>query len=79
LARSGRGDPAPTVTRLWRARRRHAHIDAILGRRGRQVTLTFARNDRPMLTLEFPSARSARAHARARLRELEIAGWIEHW
>ena len=41
--------------------------------------LTFLRNDRPLVTLEFASERAARSRARARLRELQIAGWTEHW
>jgi hypothetical protein len=65
--------------RLWRARRRHVHIDADLGRNGRQWTLTFLRNDRPLARIDFASEKAARAVAHAKLRELQIAGWTEHW
>jgi len=65
--------------RLWRARRRHLHIDAVLERRRGQWTVTFSRNDRPLAAIDFPDERTARLEARARLRELELAGWIDHW
>ena len=70
-------DPHPI--RLWRARRRHVHIDADLSRVGRLWTLTFLRNDRPLARIEFASEQAARGTARAKLRELQIAGWTEHW
>jgi len=65
--------------RLWRARRRHVHIDADLSRDGRRWALTFLRNDRPLARIDFASEKAARAVARAKLRELQIAGWTEHW
>jgi len=65
--------------RLWRARRRHAHIDAILERGHQSCVLKFLRNDRLLAALDFPNEPVARTAARARLRELERAGWVEHW
>lgn len=65
--------------RLWRARRRHVHIDAILERGRRTCVLVFLRNDRPLASLDYPDERAARAAARARLRQLEVAGWTDHW
>ena len=65
--------------RLWRVRRRHTHIDAVLEREAGRWAVAFLRNDRPLVTLEFADERAARSHARARLRELQIAGWTEHW
>jgi hypothetical protein len=65
--------------RIWRARRRHVHIDAILEGRGRRWVLTFVRNDRPLASIDFATERAARTAARARLRELEVAGWVDHW
>ena len=65
--------------RLWRARRRHVHIDAILECRRRSWVLVFLRNDRPLATLDYPDERAARRAARARLRQLEVAGWVDHW
>ncbi|HEX5069533.1 MAG TPA: hypothetical protein VFV78_04890 [Vicinamibacterales bacterium] len=68
-----------TRVRLWRARRRHVHIDAMLERGPRSCVLVFLRNDRHLAALEYPNERSARSAARARLRELERVGWIDHW
>jgi len=65
--------------RLWRARRRHVHIDAILDRGSHPCVLTFFRQDRPLASIEFANERSARSAARAKLRELEVAGWTDHW
>jgi hypothetical protein len=65
--------------RLWRARRRHAHIDAVLARHSRRWILTFLKNDRALVSFEFGTAREARTRARARLTELQLAGWTEHW
>jgi hypothetical protein len=65
--------------RLWRARRRHVHIDAILERVGRSWVLRFLRNDRPLAALDYPDEGAARSAARVRLRQLEMAGWTDHW
>jgi len=65
--------------RLWRARRRHDHIDAVLTQAESGWTLEFFHNDRRMLTWPFPDAESARAEAMARLRALQRAGWNVHW
>lgn len=68
-----------TRIRLWRARRRHVHIDAELHRSAGRCTLLFLRNDRPLAALDCADERTARSQARAKLRELELAGWIDHW
>jgi len=65
--------------RLWRLRRRHAHIDALLRPRDGAWDLRFTRNERVLLTQEFPDRESACAAAEARLRELQRAGWTTHW
>jgi len=65
--------------RLWRARRRHDYIDAIVTRHGPGWDLQFVRNDRPLLTRHHPTREAARAEADARLRELQRAGWNVHW
>ena len=65
--------------RLWRARRRHDHIDAVLRRDGRDWLLQFLHNDRSLLTWPYPDEASARAEAAARLRALQRAGWTVHW
>jgi len=65
--------------RLWRVRRRHGHIDALLRSRGPMWDLRFTRNDRVLITQEFANRESACAAADARLRELQRAGWNTHW
>ena len=65
--------------RLWRLRRRHDHIDAIIRRRGALWELTFLRNDRLMLTRHYTRLDLARAEADRRLRDLQRAGWNTHW
>jgi hypothetical protein len=68
-----------TSERLWRARRRHDYIDALVERESSAWTLRFVRNDRVLLTWQYPSRDDARAEARRRLRELQRAGWNVHW
>jgi Radical SAM superfamily/B12 binding domain len=65
--------------RLWRVRRRHDHIDAILRVRDRRWELQFVRNDRVLLTRSHATERQARREADARLGELHRAGWNVHW
>jgi hypothetical protein len=65
--------------RLWRARRRHDRIDAVLKRAGSRWVLEFLRNGRSMLTRRYAHERDARADAAARLAELLRAGWVDHW
>ena len=65
--------------RLWRARRRHDRIDAVLRRAGSAWELRFVRNDRLLVARRFGSERLARADAASRLRDLERAGWVSHW
>jgi len=66
-------------TRIWRVRRRGYWIDATLGRRGRGWRVTYARNGRMLAVSEFDTREEALDAARTRLRELERAGWTEHW
>ena len=65
--------------RIWRVRRRHAHIDALLRPRGASWDLRFTRNDRVLLTQEFADREAASAAAETRLRDLQRAGWNLHW
>ena len=67
------------LLRLWRARRRHAHIDAMLRRRADGWEVSYSRDDRPLMTRLFESEEEARGDATARFRELQRAGWIDHW
>lgn len=70
---------AGQLTHLWRARRRHAHVDAVLAETPEAWTVQYLRNDKPLVTMEFTDERTARHHARTKLRELQLAGWMEHW
>jgi len=67
------------LERLWRVRRRHDHIDAVLASRDSCWELRFLRNDRLMLAWCHEEREAACADADARLRELQRAGWNTHW
>jgi hypothetical protein len=73
-------EPANTLTRrLWRLRRRHDHLDASLEAAGERWDLTFALNDRTLLTTSFSSREAAVGDAETRRKELVRAGWNLHW
>ena len=65
--------------RLWRARRRHDQLDAVLARRGDEWELRFVLNRRALLSRQYRAVDEAHAEAGARLRELQRAGWNVHW
>lgn len=65
--------------RLWRARRRHDRIDAVLKPIGTITVLEYWRNDRLMVARRYTTEDMARADASAKLQELQRAGWIDHW
>jgi hypothetical protein len=65
--------------RLWRVRRRHDHIDALLRARRSGWDLRFTRNDRILVTRHYEAHEAACAEADGRLRELQRAGWNTHW
>jgi hypothetical protein len=65
--------------RLWRARRRHHHIDALLRERDGAWELVFRYDDRRMITWSFADGAMAREDAWHRLRDLQRAGWTAHW
>jgi hypothetical protein len=67
------------ATRLWRARRRHDHVDAVVAEAAGQWTLQFLLNDRLIVSWPFPTRDDAAAEADARLRDLQRAGWNTHW
>jgi hypothetical protein len=67
------------MIRLWRARRRHDHVDAVLHRAGSGWELQFLWNDKPMIARRYRQAKAARTEAASKLRELELHGWISHW
>jgi hypothetical protein len=65
--------------RLWRARRRHDRIDAVMSSIGTTWILEYWRNDRLMVTRRYDREAKARSEAEARLAELLRVGWIDHW
>ena len=65
--------------RLWRARKRHDAIDALLRVDAAGVELEYRLNARLLLRRAYPTADEARAGAEARLRDLQRAGWNSHW
>jgi hypothetical protein len=65
--------------RLWRVRKRHDHIDALLRESPPGWQLQYERNDRPLVTFQFETEREARREADRRLRELQRTGWTSHW
>ena len=67
------------VRRLWRARRRHVHIDAMLQQCEGAWEVSYSRDERPLMSRRFDTETAARADADARFRELQRAGWIDHW
>ena len=70
----------PEVRRLWRLRKRHHHVDADLRREGTLgVELRFVYDGRPVFIRRWKTARSALARAAEKRRELERAGWVDHW
>jgi hypothetical protein len=67
--------PDANIERLWRVRRRHDHIDAVLSARGSCWELRFLRNDRLMLAWPHERRETACADAEELLSELQLAGW----
>jgi hypothetical protein len=71
---------APTLdSRIWRARRRGEWIDASIELHGERWRLRLTRKARSLGSWEFASREAAVEAGRLRLRELQRAGWTEHW
>lgn len=70
---------ADLAHRLWRLRRRVDHLDASLRQTDAGWELTFALNDRRLMTSTFATRALAEADAGARRGELVRAGWALHW
>jgi hypothetical protein len=64
-----------TGGRVWRVRRRQRHIDAEI----HDTELVLRYGGRLIYARRWPSREAAEADARAKLEELERAGWITHW
>lgn len=67
------------MTSLWRLRKRNHRVDAQLEESPRRVELRFVYDGRPVFAREWRTRRSALAQASKKRRELERAGWVEHW
>ena len=67
------------MTSLWRLRKRNHRVEAHLEEMARRVELRFDYDGRPIFARRWRTRRSALAHASKKRRELERAGWIEHW
>jgi hypothetical protein len=65
--------------RLWRARRRHHHVDAVVRAQTSGYELLFFHDDRLIVTWPFGDRDTAVAEAGSRLRDLQRAGWNVHW
>ena len=65
--------------RLWRARKRHDAIDAILEVRDDDLRVTLLLNQRRLWRADFETEEAAKAAANAKLKELQRAGWNVHW
>jgi len=65
--------------RLWRARRRHHHVDAVVRMQASACELQFFHDDRLIVTWPFANRERAVEEASARLAELQRAGWNVHW
>lgn len=69
----------PADRRLWRVRKRHDHVDAVLRVTESTVELRYFWNDRLLAGLPYATEQAARAEGTRQRRELERAGWTEHW
>jgi hypothetical protein len=67
--------------RLWRVRKQHRHIDAILLTLADSpgVELRYLRGDKLLVARRWPERGPAVEEATARLEELQRAGWTTHW
>ena len=70
---------ADLAHRLWRLRRRVDHLDASLRQTDAGWELTFALNDRRLMTSSFDTRALAEGDADARRKDLIRAGWTMHW
>ena len=65
--------------RLWRLRSRHTYIDVYIDEERHAWTLRFVRNGRLLFEGRFTNRDEAVCAGRARVLELERAGWNSHW
>lgn len=65
--------------RLWRARKDHTWIDALLTDIDEAVEVQFFLDGALLVKRAFPTRAIAAADAERTLRELQRAGWNTHW
>ena len=66
------------ITRVWRVRKLHRHIDAQI-RRDSACELQLIYNDRIIYKRIWNTVEEAQADAAVKLADLQRAGWTEHW
>ena len=65
--------------RVWRARKRHDAIDAMLDVRAGDVRVTLLLNQRRLWRAEFADEAAAKLAVATKLKDLQRAGWNVHW
>jgi hypothetical protein len=67
--------------RLWRVRKRHQSIDAVLLALDATpaVELRYFHDDKLLYARRWPDRGPAVEEATAKLRDLQRAGWTTHW
>jgi hypothetical protein len=80
-ARVPAGSTPGDAERLWRVRKQHRHIDAVLLTLADApgVELRYFRDDRLLFARRWPGREPALAEADTKLKELQRAGWNTHW
>jgi len=68
-----------TTERVWRVRKNHTSIDAILTDRDGGVEIQYFFGGEPVVSQRWPTRQLALTDAAARLRDLQRAGWTTHW
>jgi hypothetical protein len=69
----------PSPARVWRVRKRHDHIDAVIGSTRDGYEAAFYWNDRLLIALPFADRPAAEREVEARRRALHEVGWTVHW
>jgi hypothetical protein len=64
---------------LWRIRKKHAWLEALVASGPDTVELSFRLDGEPIFSRCFATRALAVADADRRLRDLQRAGWTTHW